>query len=1440
VLYFSISFVLSAKQFQKVPSLSQNCSFKVLIFPVSCHPIDRVCCFDFDDNLLINQKRMRHHARQRSVKMRKHLHLGIRGKRAWLLALSLLCFCTTAVAQTPTTYISAHSGSWNNPSTWSPAGVPGTVEGDEAIIDAGHTVTLDVSPTNTLASVTVYSNGTLEYDNVARTLKARDVTVNSLGKITLQNSAITTHQLRLEPLSGDPANVATTFQNNGTVDLVVGTAVCTTRFSRSTYGPQSLTGTGYFDLGPVIMENFSATPLPTVLNAPAETQATQTIGQSGGSSIQMQMQSLEINNQVGQVRFAVTIDYLNETPRYREDNPTVVLAPLKISGNLILKRGILILNRADNTSLDHSVGSIQIGSSTSTSVYGPDPNGENGVLHNTGIAVVSATNATTNLTVTGNVTAPSLSHANEGVTIMLVSPASGNGLNNGSTSGAIMTVDGNFNLSGARLDLVGNGTIFFPWAGDIRGGSTGNIAKGGFANGAEEFNFKGDFKLKNGSRYNGWRSGGAGTGVPRIRFIGTTLQTFTVHPNVWIGTSSLDGETNAISFWRVESGAQVKITPGSGIAIHHNGYSLTVNGTLIAEDGAELVATKTGGASGNTVLTMGPNGIIRVADPQGLGNGNQIDPTSNFPLFIGRTSPGSPAPTGWDLTSISSNGTIEYNGTVTQAVTARTYNNLVINNTGGTATQNSSPPPFFLFNNPNIVEGNITANSVELWRGVFILTPVGSGGSFAHTFGTLSIGSATSLTTFPSSSNTVLVINNRPSSTVTLTVSNVSGASSATGGVGMVMGGINCNSLCNTTLTVNGNFTFSVPLYLAGNLSVFLPGGSGTNTLQFGGNVTLANTCRFSGDRFGVGADPTIRLTGASATFTVPSVVWLGTGNETNILAKWEIPTGASITLPSGSSIACSNNRSFTLNGTLIAQDGAEMIATQTGPTPPGATSNLIMGTNATLRIGDVHGMGTGALIGSNPQLPPPNAPTFFRQQSPASGTPNGWNLTSINTNGTVDYNGTALQTITARNPSTAPNTQYHRLTISGANKTLESTNGSVFVNDQLTLQGGIVSSVNASDVVRVLNTATGAITRSSGHINARLERTLTGTGSEDYFYPIGDADDYRPLTLNDVTASDDAIIGFQEIRQSPRAAGGTFPPPPGEVSNVRYWLGSRVSGTWTGAQSISLDYGPNDGVDAGGTSVVMAHRSNTINGPYANYGQSAPVPAGSGTLTSASFPAGAFSTVGQLEYFTLGTLNPTDNPLPVELVGFKGEATVLGVVLQWQTASERDNAGFMLVRNGEVIADYREHAALRGAGTSAVGRRYQFVDERVREGERYVYALRSVDFDGTVHDYAVRVEVEGRRVSREYELMQNYPNPFNPVTTIRYVLPEESEVRVRVYDMLGRMVKELVGGVRQGVGVYEVRFEGSGLGSGVYVYRLEAVGSRGRYVASKKMVLMK
>ena len=73
-------------------------------------------------------------------------------------------------------------------------------------------------------------------------------------------------------------------------------------------------------------------------------------------------------------------------------------------------------------------------------------------------------------------------------------------------------------------------------------------------------------------------------------------------------------------------------------------------------------------------------------------------------------------------------------------------------------------------------------------------------------------------------------------------------------------------------------------------------------------------------------------------------------------------------------------------------------------------------------------------------------------------------------------------------------------------------------------------------------------------------------------------------------------------------------------------------------------------------------------------------------------------------------------------------------------------------------------------------------------------------------------------------ELAQNYPNPFNPTTRIVYQIPKSSEVKLKVYDMLGREVETLVSGVQQ-AGRYEVIFNASRLASGVYFYRLQAGG---------------
>jgi hypothetical protein len=85
------------------------------------------------------------------------------------------------------------------------------------------------------------------------------------------------------------------------------------------------------------------------------------------------------------------------------------------------------------------------------------------------------------------------------------------------------------------------------------------------------------------------------------------------------------------------------------------------------------------------------------------------------------------------------------------------------------------------------------------------------------------------------------------------------------------------------------------------------------------------------------------------------------------------------------------------------------------------------------------------------------------------------------------------------------------------------------------------------------------------------------------------------------------------------------------------------------------------------------------------------------------------------------------------------------------------------------------------------------------------------------------------------YSLDQNYPNPFNPSTTIRYSLPENAMVSLKVYDVIGREVARLVNSEMK-AGLHEVHFDASRLSSGLYFYQL----STDKFVQTKKMMLIK
>jgi hypothetical protein len=89
--------------------------------------------------------------------------------------------------------------------------------------------------------------------------------------------------------------------------------------------------------------------------------------------------------------------------------------------------------------------------------------------------------------------------------------------------------------------------------------------------------------------------------------------------------------------------------------------------------------------------------------------------------------------------------------------------------------------------------------------------------------------------------------------------------------------------------------------------------------------------------------------------------------------------------------------------------------------------------------------------------------------------------------------------------------------------------------------------------------------------------------------------------------------------------------------------------------------------------------------------------------------------------------------------------------------------------------------------------------------------------------------------VPEEFALEQNYPNPFNPSTTIKYSIPDNSFVTLKVYDIIGNELATLVNEERS-PGSYEVSFNASEYSSGIYIYALRT----DAFTQTKKMMLIK
>ncbi len=189
--------------------------------------------------------------------------------------------------------------------------------------------------------------------------------------------------------------------------------------------------------------------------------------------------------------------------------------------------------------------------------------------------------------------------------------------------------------------------------------------------------------------------------------------------------------------------------------------------------------------------------------------------------------------------------------------------------------------------------------------------------------------------------------------------------------------------------------------------------------------------------------------------------------------------------------------------------------------------------------------------------------------------------------------------------------------------------------------------------------------------------------------------------------------------------------------------------------------------------------------------------------------------------------------PLPVELTSFTAETNSNGVLLKWTTASEINNLGFEVERSDDGV-NFRRVGFVQGSGTTTETKSYSYSDNfDYHSITTCNYRLKQVDYDGSFSfSDIINIDFD---IPNQFILQQNYPNPFNPVTTIKYAVPSESPVMIKVYDLTGSEVATLVNEVQQ-PGTYDLKFDATKLASGIYIYRMTA----GNYTSVKKMTILK
>ncbi|KAA3597653.1 MAG: T9SS C-terminal target domain-containing protein [Calditrichaeota bacterium] len=215
--------------------------------------------------------------------------------------------------------------------------------------------------------------------------------------------------------------------------------------------------------------------------------------------------------------------------------------------------------------------------------------------------------------------------------------------------------------------------------------------------------------------------------------------------------------------------------------------------------------------------------------------------------------------------------------------------------------------------------------------------------------------------------------------------------------------------------------------------------------------------------------------------------------------------------------------------------------------------------------------------------------------------------------------------------------------------------------------------------------------------------------------------------------------------------------------------------------------------------------------------------------------------------------LGVDDSPLAIELDSFTARQIENSILLNWTTASEKENEGFNVYRKMgnsfyTQIASYKGNSELLGALNSTVSNNYTFTDNsELKNNEAYTYYISDVETNGFETKHVAQAQTvkftlneEIAQTKLDYVLAQNFPNPFNPNTQINFQIAKTQDVKLEVYNLKGELVKELVN-ENLSKGSHSTNWDGTDsfgnqVSSGTYFYKISA----GTFTQTNKMILLK